>query len=420
MKRYLTSSYNKLRGKSFVTNLFNLSGIQLSNILLTLLIFPIIIRIIGLEAFGFVTLANTFSILTGTFINFGTSENGIRDVASNTNDSGKLKSVVYNVVWIRVIIFCFYLTCLLIFRAYYEKYSLFILLSIPIVTAEVLNPLFFYVGVEKLRLFSIANLASNLLSVACIILFIKGPQYAQWTNFILGTSNLFAYTFLFLHAVFKYNLGFEMPNIKGLFATGKHNVYLTANSISTQIQLSIMVFAIGSFGNAVLLGAYAICDKIIRSTRTMSVTLSIALYPRATQIYNKDSVLWQKQRKKWKLWITTTFLAGSLVLFIFAPFLIKLLSKQRNEIAIVFLRTMAIVPTISALNSLNVIDQLIKKKTINIFRIAIVLLVLSLLLTFTIFETGNYMFYGAFALVIETCAWLLYEFAVKNTTPVHD
>lgn len=91
-----------------------------------------------------------------------------------------------------------------------------------------------------------------------------------------------------------------------------------------------------------------------------------------------------------------------------------LLSKEHDATAVLFLRIMAFVPTVSALNVLNVLDQLLKNNTVYIFRIAIALFITSLLVVFIILNIGNYMLIGAFTLIVEIVALLMYEYAIKK------
>ncbi|WP_395626840.1 oligosaccharide flippase family protein, partial [Daejeonella sp.] len=59
---------------------------QLYNTLLSFLIYPLIIRKVGLEAFGLFTIANYFAGLMGTIINFGTSQSGVKDIVINKEE----------------------------------------------------------------------------------------------------------------------------------------------------------------------------------------------------------------------------------------------------------------------------------------------------------------------------------------------
>ncbi|MGI4750003.1 MAG: oligosaccharide flippase family protein [Janthinobacterium lividum] len=409
-------SYQKLRGTNIIANFFNLSSIQLSNTLLLILLIPVITRKIGIEKFGIIMFASRFSQLAGVVINYGTNQSGVRDVAANMDYQKELSTVFYNTIWIRVImscIFCIFLVGLQIFRINYYNYLLF---SIPLVLAEIVNPLFFFIGIEKLKIFNVSNLISNVITVGLIIFCIKGSEDSLWVNFILGGISFITYLGLLIYCKQAFKLSFTTPVKNDLLKIGKDNFYLTINNISVQLQQSIMIFALTKWGNASILGAYSLCDRIIGQCRNLLITISNALYPNTVMLYKKSELMWNIYRKKTKYFITGIFFTGSILLFILADYIVYFLTKEHNLIAVVFLRTMAIVPAISALNVLNVIDLLLKNKTIYIFRIAIILLIISLLTAFSLINFGQFMFIGTFTLIIETSGWLMYEYMVKTTT----
>ena len=89
MKELITGTFLKLKKTKILSNFINLSSIQLSNALLMILLYPIITRSVGLEAFGLIMLANAFAGLLGIVVNFGTSQSGIKDVAVHKSDPAK-------------------------------------------------------------------------------------------------------------------------------------------------------------------------------------------------------------------------------------------------------------------------------------------------------------------------------------------
>ena len=146
MKKRVIASYKKLRETNILSNFFNLSGIQLSNIILLFLIIHIVTGVSGIELFGDVMFANRFAQFIGSIVNYGTSLSGVRDVAYNINDKAKLSIVFYNILWIRSIIFVLLALIFVgLYWLHFDSYN-YLLLAIPIVMAEVFNPLCFFIG----------------------------------------------------------------------------------------------------------------------------------------------------------------------------------------------------------------------------------------------------------------------------------
>lgn len=383
--------------------------------LLLLLLIPIITRIIGIKEFGIIMFASKFAQLAGSVINYGTGQSGVRDVAFYLTDQKKLGTVFYNNLFIRVVIFVLFIALLFGLQWVSVDYYPYILLSIPIALAEVFNPLCFFIGAERLKLFNLLNMLSNVASIVAILIFIKSPHDAIWVNFILGGANTITYIGLLIYFASKYGLSFKLPSRQEMLKIGKDNSYLTINNISVNLQQSIIIFAMPRWGYAALLGPYTLCDKIIGQCRILLITVSNAIYPNAARLFQQSTALWNIYRKKTKYLLAAVFFAGSILIFVLADFIVFILSKEHNPTAVLILRVMAFVPIMSALNVLNVLDQLLKNNTVYIFRIAVYLFILSVVVAFALVNIGGAPVIGSFTLIIETSAVLMYEYAIKKT-----
>jgi O-antigen/teichoic acid export membrane protein len=418
LKQRIKDSYNKLRATNILSNFFNLSGIQLSNILVLFLTIPIVTRQIGLKEYGTIMVANRLSLLIGSLINYGTGQSGVRDTAFNLKDPKILSGIIYNTLYVRVIIFALFLVALPALKwTYLRDYYPYILLALPIAFAEVVNPLCFFIGAERLKVFNFYNMVFNIVSVAALIIFIKGPQHSGWVNFILGMGNVVTYLVLLFHFRLKFKLPFHLPSRAEILKIGRDNFYLTVNNISVNLQQSIIIFALPRWGFSILLGPYALCDRVIGQCRNLLITLSNALYPHAAHIYQQNTNLWNVYRRKTKYIIVGLSFTGSIAIFFMADFIVYTLSKEHNATAILFLKIMAFVPTMSALNVLNVLDQLLKNNAVYIFRIAIALFAIAVVTALILLNIGNSLLIGSFTLIVETCAWLMYEFVIKKKRP---
>ncbi len=420
LKQRILGAYHQLKKTNILANFFNLGSIQVSNILLLLFTIRLITGVVGIAEFGIVMFANRAAQFTGIAINFGTNQSAVRDTAANINDHEKLSGVFYNTIWLRAIIFLIVLLTLLCLHSLPIPYYNTILMATPIVLAEVFNPLCFFIGIEKLKIFNVYNLVFNVIAVLALICFIKGPADANWINFILGSGNVITYVVLLVYLLKRYKLPFRFPGKDEMIVLFKSNFYLTVNNASVNLQQSIIVFALANWGSAYVLGAYTLCDRIIGQCRNLLITLSNAIYPNAVHVYNADKAHWNTYRRKTKYVLAGSFFAGAILLFGLADFIIcPILSKQPDPTAVLFLRIMAFVPLISAFNVLNVLDQLLKNNTVYIFRIATVLLLLALILAFTAVRINNYLLTGGFTLVIELAALLMYEYCIKKPAMQH-
>lgn len=415
MKHLLISSFKRLKETNILSNFVNLGSIQLSNALLLILIYPIITRIVGIEEFGFVMLANTFAGISSIAINFGTNQSGVRDIAINLENRTLLRKVFYSNLWLRFYIFVIFVVFLWSLQWFNIRYYSFILLATPIVVAELINPLFFFLGSENLKAFNFANLFSKFLTIVLVIIFIKGPNDSQWVNFIMGTSSTLIYAFLLGYAIFKNSLTPYLPSRQEMMQIGKENLYLTINNLSVHLQQSFIIFAIAKWGHPAILGAYTLCDKIIWSSRVIIISISNAIYPKATQLYQEKAKLWEVYQLRMKKILFLFFFSGSLFLCLFSNQIIYIIAGETNHLASLLLKFMAFLPTLAALNSLNVLDLLIKNEIVYIFRIALFLILISSTLAFILVKGEHYTWLGIYTLLVELAALLMYEYTIKKS-----
>lgn len=412
MKLFIKNAFEKLKSSNVLINFFNLSGIQVSNLLLFFVTIRIITGKVGVEEFGTIMFAYRFSLLAGTIINYGTTQSGIRDTAYNQTDTGKLASVLSNILLIRIVIFLLFFVCLIGSYTLFKDYFFFLLLAVPIVLAEVLNPLCFYIGVEKIKIFNVFNLVVNVIAVTAIYVFVKSPSDAIWVNFILGMGNVITYLALLIHLMIQFKLTLKNPLKQDLLNMLRSNFSLTVNNISANLQQSVIIFFL-KWTNSELLGAYTLCDRFIGQCRNLLNTLSNAFYPKAVYIHKQSLSLWNNYRKRNKYLFALITFVGAIVIFLFSDVIIYTLSKKHDQIAVAILRIMAFVPVISALNVFSMLDLLLTNNSKKIFDIAIMLIFVSASAAFILAVNGGIVI-GTFTLIIEISAGLMYEHAIKK------
>ncbi|MEO5911284.1 MAG: oligosaccharide flippase family protein [Pelobium sp.] len=409
--------FQKVTKNKVFENFVNLSIIQVSNILLMILIFPVLTRIVGLENFGQIMVANALAGLLGIFVNYGTVQTSIKEIATSKDDKNLLSEILFNIFTIRIVLFiivCFAVGFSFVFIK--ENYFLYVF-ALPLVFAEVVNPLFFFLGVENLKTLNIANLISKIVTLVLIIFLIHDGNDTNWVNFLMGSVLSITYIITIIWGFRKYRIKFVMPTHFTQIVILKGNFFLLVNNFAVHLQQSLMLFMLQHWGNAIWLGAYAICDKLIWSSRLLIISIFNSLYPSAAKLFEVDHDKWLRFKNKIRWSTSIVFLAGSLILFFFPHFIIKILVGEGNTLSVTYLREMAFVPFIASLNFMNVMDRLLHKDNYSIFKIALVILVISLIASYSFVISREFEIFGYYALFSEIGALLMYEYYVrKNNT----
>lgn len=394
----------------------HLSFIQGANVLIQILLIPIISRKVGLTEFGLIMLASSYAALVSIFINYGSNQSGVKDVAIEKASPTALSHIFYSTFYVRGILYLLSFVVVLLANQWLlpadkGKHLLFANL---IILAELLNPFFFFVGIQKLSLYNIVNLISKLLAVVCILCWVQGPTDGVWVNFFLGAAQIPGYLILGIYLIQKFKLHNFQISISQLKQYFKQNSYLTGNNLSVQLQQSIFLFAVSAMGNAALLGAYSLCDKIVWSFRMLIISLFNVVFPRAAILHKEDPLKWLTLKKQLSWIVGFIFIIVALCLFFFAEYLVPLVTGHEDTLAVLFIKSICFVPLIAALNSLNVAELLFYNQYAAIFKIAIILLAISLLSSIIFFQIGNLNWFGFFPLVAEIGSIPFYLYFIKK------
>ncbi len=384
-------------------NFINLSFIQGSNAVIQILLFPIIIHIVGLAEFGHVMVANSYAILVGLLINYGSNQSGIKDVAIGKSNPKMLAETFYTIFYSRGILFLISLIILPILFVFHVPGMQYFLFANTIIFAEVVNPFFFFIGVEKLFMFNITNLTAKICSAGAIIFFVRSPEQSHWVNFYLGFSGTLAYLALTIILISKYKLApyWNSVSIKQLRRYFGINFYLAANNLSVQLQQSFFLFTVSATGDALVLGAYSLCDKLVWSFRILIISFSNAIYPRAVNIFYKDRFKWKHHKRQINIGLAIVFCIVGIVLFFFPAQIVWLFTGKYDALSVIYIRSACLVPLIMALNSLNVMDLLMRNEYKSIFKIAVVLFLITVSVSLLLSALHNTSLFGYYPVIIE-------------------
>ncbi|MCH6199812.1 oligosaccharide flippase family protein [Aquiflexum sp. LQ15W] len=385
-----------------IQNFIFLITIQASNIVITLISMPLLIQSIGVDGFGLVNLSLSVIILANILVGFGYNLSGPREVALHQSDKETLSHIVSNIVFSKVLM-AMLATLGIVFAVFglnmFKEYQWILLFSVLLLFSEATLPLWFFQGMEKMKLISIANVLSKLLYLMGIVLFINKPDSAKWVNFIMGASGLAINILLLLYIHFMLEVRFYKPKFVQLFASLKDNGLLFLSNIATHISVHGGLIILSFFSVAEVLGMFSLAERISMVLRMFPSMVIHSIYPNATKLLKEDLSGFKIYIKKVSFWSLVISLMISLVIFAFAPFIIQLLSKAELADSVAYLRILAFTPFLASLNIMNVVIFLAKGQNKLFFKSSWMMVIF--MLSVSIFLTNQYEAIGlCFALLL--------------------
>lgn len=396
--------------KKSLTNLFHLGAVQATNVLLQLVLIPLVISRVGIEANGYVLTALSLAGFIGIIINYASNQTGPMDVKLSMIDTRESISSMADIFFIRLVFFILFVLVALILYAINFSFAIFLVGIIPLLFAEVLNPYVFYLGSEKLQYYNIANLLSRTLSLYIVYQALINVGDAPFVNAYVGSAQALGFIILWIQLVRDKRNNIGIVTLSGIRVVLKNNLPLTVSNMIVHLQQSIFLFGLGLTANPLVLGAYAIADKLIWGVRMILIAFSNAIYPTAIETHYKSFQDWIKFRKQINQVLAILLISVGFNLFFMAPYLAIWLTKSSDTLLVTtFIRWISPVPLVIGLNALNVMELLMKndfalqlKLSIYVFLFS---LVLSLFFLFVIPSSLSILY----LLFLESICLILYE-----------
>lgn len=376
-----------IRNKS-IQNFIFLGVIQSSNMLISLISMPLLIQSIGVDQFGLVNLAFSVIIILNVVVVFGFSLAGPREVALASEDKNTLSHIVSNIFSAKILLatLCSAGILVAIFGLnLFQSYREILIFSILLLYSEATLPLWFFQGLEKMKLISIANIFGKLLYLAGIVLFIQNPDQSKWVNFVLGISGLTINFLLLGHIHYFLGIKFYRPEFFSIWNSLKQNLLLFFSSMASYISSNGGLIVLSFFANATTLGMFSLAEKITLILRIFPAIVVQAAYANATKLYANNRSQFYKYVIRISSWSILIAILISTLTYIIAPLIILTLSKKQLPEAVIFLKILAFVPLLASLNIFNFLLFLVKDQKNLIFKsswiLCIYMLISSTILT---------------------------------------
>lgn len=138
--------------------------------------YPYLIKVLGAEFYGLVIFAHVISSYFIIFIDFGFRLSATKEISINKDNKSKLSEIISSVIQIKILLWILSLAILMGMIYFLEKFNehfLLFLFSFGICFDELLFPLWYFQGTEKMKYITIINLITRSIFLVLIFLLVK-------------------------------------------------------------------------------------------------------------------------------------------------------------------------------------------------------------------------------------------------------
>lgn len=350
-----------IKNKS-IQNFMFLAIIQSSNVLISIISMPLLIQGIGVDQFGLVNLALSVIILLNIIVGFGYNLSAPREVAINQTDKTALSHLVSNIFSAKILLASVAALLLLIGvfgLNLFKEYPLILVYSVLLLFSEATLPLWFFQGMEKMKLISIANIFSKLLFLMGIVLFIHSPEQSKWVNFMMGFFGLMINLFLLAYIHTFLQIRFYRPQFSAIWTSMKENILFFFSNLTGYISVNGGLIIFSFFAGAETLGMYSLAERVVMVLRLFPAMIVQAIFPNASKLYKKDEKSFYRFLK---LVYIRVLIGGALIAsltYLTAPWVINVLARSELGESVTYLQLLAPLLFLSCLNIPNITMMLV-------------------------------------------------------------
>lgn len=326
---------DKLRNSATFSNFFYLVSIQGINYLIPFILLPYLLKTLGPEKFGMIAFCQAVVQYFVLLVDYGFNLTATKKISINRNNQEELNKIFVSTIAAKSIlcVFCFiiYLIFLFTIPIFWQYRQVLNILMLTVV-GTVLFPVWFFQGLEKMKLLSIVNFAIKLFLFPITLLLVKQPDdyliavVLQSIVFLIAGISCIAiiYKYSFIKWI-KVDYSDILQELKSGW-----NVFLS--TVTSNLYTSSFVIILGIYTSNTIIGYYVAAEKIMRISCFILIGPAIqSLFPKMTALVVNNPANASQLLRKAFLGSAIFLVIVSSGLFLFSELITSFLGNNYKE-----------------------------------------------------------------------------------------
>jgi PST family polysaccharide transporter len=354
-------------------NALALHLVQIGNLVVPLITLPYVSRVLGSDGFGLVAFSQSLSFLLGMVIGWGFDQWASREASVKRDDPGGLSALTAQVVGARLILSA---VALVIAGLVYLTSGTtsgspeFIAMAWLAAVATGFTPLWFFLGVERLRMPSSIALGVRVVAAALTFVLVQNSGDA-WIVMALFTGSAVLGALITTGMLFR-RVDLRRPAVRPALSAIRAGTALFAGIAGLSLYTSMNVVLLGFLGTRAEVAHFSAAERVIRAAIQLLQPITTAIYPRITYLESSGN-----HRRALRLLlmgagvVLAIALVGAAVMFVLAPELVRLVYGNQFADAAGVLRVMSALLPITTMAYAAGTWLMVKRQDARIMRITL-------------------------------------------------
>ena len=220
------------------------------------------------------------------------------------------------------------------------------------VVGNVIFPIWFFQGIQRMRYITIVNIIGRIFSVVCIFYYVRDPSDYILAGFFQAIVPIIAGFCSWIILWKSYREVFILPKYQDIKLVFIDAWEIFTSTIAINLYTASNIVFLGILTNNTVVGYFSGAQKIISSINGLISPITQAIYPYVSKLANNSKIDTLNFLRKVILVLGGGNLIGSILIFIFAEWIVDLLLGDGYEQSILLLRILSFLPFIISLSNI--------------------------------------------------------------------
>src|SRR5690348_1054042 len=338
--------------RALARNIASLYGVQFANYLLPLVTIPYLTRVLGPLTWGLVAFAQAFGAYASTGIEYGFHLSATRAVAKNRDSVAELADLIAGVMGAKLVLAAGAVIIALCMGAWiplFRAHPAFLWAAVFGAVAQSFSMLWYYQGLERMRLVAVLDVAGKAAATAGIFIIIRHPADGWKVLALQGCGSLSSV--LVATAIAYREVPFQLPGWHAVRDALRMGWSMFLFRASMSFYGAGNAFILGLFASPEAVGFYAGAEKLARALMGLLVPIHQSVYPRLSNLVQHNLTAAKRLGRSTMFLMSFVGAALSLAAFLSAPWAVPLILGKGFAASVPVLQVMAALPLLDALGT---------------------------------------------------------------------
>ena len=348
--------------KTLYKNIVSLGVLQVANYLIPFLVLPIISRILGASLFGSVSYAQNIITYLTLLINYGFEYSATRQISIAREDKAKTDAIFWSVIAAKGMLLILSFAILAVLPFCMERVACDPKLYIYTALANigiVFFPTWYLQGVQQMDKMAWANFFTKLLGAVLVLSLVREASAYRLYPLLMSASSILIGIGAMIYVIRHFGISRPVLSRKTLREVMQAGAPIFLNNVFVALYTTANMTILGMYAADDVIGYFSGAQRLIQALNMVVVMpVSMAVFPEISRRFAQSQAQGVKFLKQVLLLAGAAAAAVSLITFLCAPLMIRIMYGAGFAPSIELLKWLSPIPFLVMIATLLTVQGL--------------------------------------------------------------